>query len=191
MKDKLIALLKTLGLLKDEDVAKVTAELDKLDLDKKPEPPAPVDTSKITDPILKQLIEKLEGRNNSLEQMVKDLTTKLAAEAEAREKAINAQQAADKMAAEKKVTDAVEVAIKSGKYPEAKRAWLKERFEKDFEGFSDIVKESPVDKHFKAPAEPKHDKDGKPIIDVPVYKGPLSGADRTILGKITEMNDAN
>ena len=168
MKEKILALLKTLGLVKDEDVTKVTAELDKLELDK----PAPIDTSKIQDGEMKKLVEGFQSQLASFAEVNKQLTASLAAEKAARDAAVAAQQANQKTEQEKKVTTAVDAAIKEGKYPEAKRAFLTNLFTKDFEATTELVKDTPVDKHFKTNT-PALDKDGKPVNNGPKILGPL------------------
>jgi hypothetical protein len=183
MKEKILALLKTLGLVKDEDVTKVTAELDKLELDK----PAPIDTSKIQDGEMKKLVEGFQSQLASFAEVNKQLTAALAAEKTARDAAVAAQQTNLKIEKEKKVTEAVDAAIKAGKYPEAKRDFLKKMYEADFDSFAEIVKDTPVDKHFKPGTEPKLDKDGKPITTTePTLKGPLDTGS-SMLSKVNEF----
>lgn len=181
MKEKILALLKSLGIVKDEDVTKVTAELDKLELDK----PAPIDTSKIQDAEMKKMIEGFQSQLASFSEVNKQLTASLAAEKAARDAAVAAQQTNQKTEKEKKVTEAVDAAIKSGKYPEAKRDFLKKMFDADFDSFTEIVKDAPVDKHFK-PNTPVLDKDGKPVTTEPVLKGPLDTGS-SMLAKVNEF----
>lgn len=188
MKEKLIALLKQLGLLKDDNQETVLAELDKLDLEN---PPAPIDTSKISDPETKKMFEELNKQISALTAVNKNLTEKLGEETKARDAAIKAQQDQQKAEQDKKVNDAVDAAIKSGKFPEAKREHLKKLYTADFDSTAEMVKDAPVDKHFKPSAETKLDDKGNPIKETPKPVGPLAGADKTILAKINEMNNAN
>lgn len=169
MKEKILALLKALGVIKDEDLAKVTSELDKLEFDKSTN----IDTSKIQNEDLKKLIEGFQTQINSVMAVNKNLADALAAEKKARDEAIAAQTATQKTEAEKKITDAVEAAIKEGKYPEAKRDWLKGRFEKDFEGMTEIVKEAQVDKHFK-PADKTNTQDKSKQHDDTAPRNPFN-----------------
>lgn len=157
MKEKIIAALKALGLIKDEDVQKVTDELGKLELEKAPV----IDASKIPDAGMKQMIESIQTSIQLLTNDNKTLRDALAKETSAREAAIKAQ--SDATAAEKatKVKTAVDEAIKAGKYPEAKRDHLTKLFTNDFESAAEIVKDAPVDKHFK-PGEKPGEKPGKP-----------------------------
>lgn len=145
MKEKLLAALRALGLVKDDNQAQIVAELDKLELDK----PAVIDASKLQDAGLKELLGTIQSEISVLRQSNKNLADALAAEKTEREKAIKAQQDAAKLESDKKVKTAVDEAIKAGKYPEAKRDFLTKLFEKDFESAAEIVKDAPVDKHFK------------------------------------------
>jgi hypothetical protein len=145
MKEKLIAALKALGLIKDENQAQVIAELDKLDLEKAPV----IDASKVQDAGLKQLLESIQTEISILRTGNKSLADALAAEKTEREKAIKAQQDAAAADKAKKVSEAVDAAIKAGKFPEAKREHLTKLFTNDFDSAAEIVKDAPVDKHFK------------------------------------------
>jgi DNA-directed RNA polymerase beta subunit len=178
MKEKILALLKALGIMKDEDITKVTAELDKLEFDK----PAPVDTSNIKDAEMKKLIEGFQSQLTSFAEVNKQLTASLAAEKAARDAAVAAQQTNQKTEKEKKVTEAVDAAIKAGKYPEAKRDFLKKMFDADFDSFTEIVKDTQVDKHFK-PENKEGDKDNKGEV---VIKGPLDTGGG-LLSKVNEF----
>lgn len=146
MKEKILALLKTLGLVKDDNQAQVIAELEKLDLEKAPV----IDASKVQDAGLKQLLESIQTEISILRTGNKSLADALAAEKTEREKAIKAQQDAAAADKAKKVSEAVDAAIKAGKFPEAKREYLTKLFTSDFDSAAEIVKDAPVDKHFKA-----------------------------------------
>ncbi|MFA6470126.1 MAG: phage protease [Bacteroidota bacterium] len=151
MKKELLALLKKLNLIPADKENEITAEIDKLDLDKKPEPA--VDPAKISDPVLKQIADQ----NMSLSQQVKTLTDALAAERTARENGIKVQQDEAKKAADKKVSDLVAQAKKDGKIVAAKEKWLTDLAASNIALAEEWVKDAPVDKSFKA--EPA--KDGK------------------------------
>lgn len=153
MKEKLLAMLKALGLVKDDNQAQVEAELNKLELDK----PPVIDASKVQDAGLKQMLETIQTEITILRTSNKQLADALASEKTEREKGIQAQQAAAKTEQEKKVKESVDGAIKTGKYPEAKREFLTKLFTNDFESATEVVKDAPVDKHFKPEAIP-----GKP-----------------------------
>lgn len=147
MKDKLIALLKTLGILTDDKVESVSKELDKLDLDKKSDPV--IDPSKIADPALKQVIEALNNQVSILSNQNKTLLDTLNAERTEREKSVKLQQDQAKTEQEKKVTALVEQALKEGKISKAKEAWLKDLATTKFELAESWVKDAPVEKGFK------------------------------------------
>jgi len=147
MKDKLIALLKTLGVLTDDKVDSVSKELDKLDLDKKSDPI--IDPSKITDPAMKQVIEALSNQVSILGNQNKTLLDTLNAERSARENAVKLQQDQAKTDQEKKVGTLVEQALKEGKISKAKEAWLKDLATTKFELADSWVKDAPVEKGFK------------------------------------------
>ncbi|KAB2967520.1 phage protease [Zoogloea sp.] len=187
MKEKLIALLKSLGLLTDDKVEAVSKELDKLELEKKPD--APIDASKITDPALKAVIEGLQNQNASLSQQIKSLTDTLAAEQTDRAKAIKVQQDQAKKDRELKVTELVTRALKEGKIVKAKEEWLKKYAENDLTAAEEWVKEAPVDKNFK----PEPTKDNPPAGggDDKKAKGPLGNVNATILGKVMEQSSIN
>jgi hypothetical protein len=171
MKEKILALLKALGVVKDEDLAKVTTELDKLELEKPINPP--IDTSKIQNEDIKKLIEGFQAQINSVMAVNKNLADALAAEKKAREEAIAAQTATAKTEKDKKIADAVDAAIKEGKFPEAKREHLKKMFEADFDSFAEVVKDTPVNKHFQTSEKKKEGENNNNNNNEPIIKSAL------------------
>ncbi len=185
MKEKLLALLKTLGLLPDDKVEAVSKELDKLELEKKPD--TPIDASKITDPALKAVIEGMQSQNAVLGQQVKDLTSMLTAERNDREKAVKIQQDAEKKNKEQKVADLLAKALKEGKIVKAKEEWLKKFAEADVAAAEEWVKDAPVDKNFK-PDTGSQKKEGEQEKNEGDVRSPLSAVNPTLLSKIHEMS---
>lgn len=155
LRDQLLALLKSLGLLPDDKVDSVTKELDKLDLEKKTEPS--IDPSKITDPALKQVIEALNNQISIMGNQNKTLLDTLNAERTEREKAVKLQQDQAKSAHETKVTELVAKALKEGKIVKAKEGWLKQYATDHFAEAEAWVKDAPVVAGFKAEPEKKED----------------------------------
>lgn len=188
MKNKLIELLKSLGILTDDKIDAVSKELDKLDLDKNPS--GPIDASKITDPGLKAVIEGLQNQNTVLGQQIKTLTDTLTAERTEREKAVKLQQ--DQAAKDKqtKVTELVAKALKEGKIVKAKEEWLKKYAEADVTAAEEWVKEAPVDKNFK----PEPTKDGDPNAGGgggEKVKGPLGSVNQGILKNVLAQTSSS
>ncbi len=161
MKAQLIALLKKLNLIPADKENEIVAEIDKLDLDKKPD--AIIDPSKITDPALKAVIEGLENNNAILSQRIKSLTDALATEKTQRDNAIKVQQEEAKKATDAKVAALVAQALKDGKIVKAGEADFKTLAETNYTFAENWLKSAPVDKSFKP--EPKKDADGKTVID--------------------------
>lgn len=188
MKEKILALLKSLGIVKDEDVAKVTSELDKLQLDATP--PVPIDTSKIQNEDMKKLVDSFQSQLNSVMEVNKQLTASLAAEKAARDAAIAAQETNQKSEKEKKITAAVDAAIKEGKFPEAKRDHLKKLFESDFDSATEIVKDTPVNKLFK-PTKEKNENDNNNNNNNDVVIKSALDTGSSLLGKVREFANLN
>lgn len=143
---KIIDSLKKAGILAEDKVASVQTELEKIELPKTEQ--TKIDTSKITDENIKTLIEQFQSQNNILAQEVKSLSAALAAEKDAREKSIKAQDEVAKTEKEKKIKESVDKVIKEGKFPEAKREALTKQANLDLGAFEDFVKDIPVNKHF-------------------------------------------
>ncbi|MEW5799970.1 MAG: phage protease [Bacteroidota bacterium] len=158
MKEKLIALLKSLGILTDDKVDAVSKELEKLDLDKKPEPT--IDASKISDPAMKQVIEELQNQNLILSRQIKTLTDTLTAERTERERAIQLQRQQAEKEKTQKVSDLIARALKEGKIVKAKEEWLKKFADQDLDAATEWVNGAPVDKNFVP--EKKDDKKSDP-----------------------------
>jgi hypothetical protein len=163
MKDKLIALLKTLGILTDDKAESLSKELDKLGLDKNQDPV--IDSSKISDPALKQVIETLNNQVAILGNQNKTLLDTLNAERTEREKAVKLTQDQAKADSLKKVDALVEQALKDGKISKAKESWLKDLATTKYELAESWVKDAPVEKGFKP--EKKDDQGGAPAAAKP------------------------
>ncbi len=188
MKDKLLALLKSLGLIPDDKLESVSKELDKLELDKPA--PAPIDPSKITDPALKQIVEALNSQVTILGQQNKTLIDTLNAERTEREKAVKLQQDQATKDKTQKVADLVAKALKEGKIVKAKEEWLKKYAEADVTAAEEWVKDAPVDKNFK----PDPNKDGKNEGDEgggDKVKGPLGSVNQGILKNVLAQSSNN
>lgn len=192
MKDQFIALLKKVGLWNDAKADEITKALDEIKIETPtPAQPANIDTSKITDPVVKQMFDTLNGQLVIVTKQNKDLLDTLAQERQQRENAIKVQQDQAKKDLEKKVTDLVAGALKEGKIPKAKEDWLKKFAEKDIDGATEWVKEAPVDKHLAAEqnkdGKTKEGKKSEKKDDEPGIKSPLAGANSTILSKVQEF----
>lgn len=183
MREKILALLKTLGLVKDDNQAQVLAELDKLDLEKAPI----IDASKVPDAGMKAMLESIQTQIQILTNDNKTLRDALAGEKQAREAAIKAQNEANAAEQAKKVKTAVDDAIKAGKFPEAKRDFLTKLYEKDFDSATEIVKDAPVDKHFK-PGENNNNNNDKKNSEI---KSPLEVSSPLLdsVKKFANIND--
>ncbi|MFZ4620969.1 MAG: phage protease [Bacteroidota bacterium] len=183
MKDKLLALLKTLGILTDDKVQTLSAELDKLDLEKG-SGAQNIDPTKVTDPALRALIEGLQNNNAILTQQMKTLTDTMVAERTEREKAVKLQQDQAKTAHETKVTELVAKALKEGKITKAKEEWLKKYAGTDLAEAEAWVKDAPVAPGFK-PEQTKESSNKEGEGDKVL--SPLSGVNPSILSKVNEM----
>jgi len=149
MVNKFIELLKKLGILPADKEAELTKEIETLLASEK------VDTGKIEE-LLKgaggnvEVFKLLIEQNKSLTQAVKDLQTTLSAEASEREKIVKATQERAKADNEKKVADAVDEALKSGKITEAQKANYTNLFTANFDSTKAIVDGLPVSKQFES-----------------------------------------
>lgn len=189
MKEQLIALLKKLGIWVDAKADELTKALDELKIEPStPTQPANIDTTKVTDPVMRAMFDSLNNQIAALTQQNKTLIDTIAQEKQQRENAIKAQEAELKKQKEQKISDLVAQALKEGKIPKAKEAWLKNFAEKDLDAATEWVKEAPVDKHLAA----EQSKEGKPKekkndSDEPRVKSPLESANPTILSKVKEF----
>jgi phage I-like protein len=188
MKDKLLALLKALGILPDDKVQALSAELDKLDLEKKPEPT--IDSSKITDPAMKQMFEALNNQITVLGNQNKTLLDTINAERSEREKAVKLQQDQAKSDAEKKVTELVARAKKEGKIVQAKEEWLKKYAVADLAAAEEWVKDAPVQPGFKPEPEKKSSSETS-SEKTDRAKGPLGSVNQSILKNVLEQSSTN
>ncbi|NUN68831.1 MAG: hypothetical protein HUU02_03875 [Bacteroidetes bacterium] len=189
MKDKLLALLKSLGLIPDDKLESVSKELDKLELDKPA--PAPIDPSKITDPALKQIVEALNSQVTVLGQQNKTLLDTLTAERTEREKAVKLQQDQAKKDKDQKVADLVAKALKEGKIVKAKEEWLKKYAEADVTAAEEWVKDAPVDKNFKPEPNKGGKTEGGEGEGGEKVKGPLGSVNQGILKNVLAQSSNN
>jgi len=177
VKEKLIALLKALGLWNDEKAKELDSKLSEIIED--PKPPV-VDTSKLA-PELKGVMDAMQGQVAALTEQNKALMATLTKEREDREKIISTQQAQVKAEQEKKVKEAVDNAIKQGLFPEAKREAMSKLAGADFAAYEILIKDMKPDPHFKA-----DDKNNQQKKDEPVIKSPLDTGS-PILAKVKEF----
>lgn len=143
-------MLKALNLWKEEDASKITAELDKLDT-----PAPPIDTSKITDSTVKQLVDQLQQAVTLLTNQNKQLIESLSKEKEMRDNAYKIQQDQMKADKEKKVKDAVQKLLDEGKISsdDEKALWTK-AFENDLDIATKQAAVIPVKPGFKPAKKP-------------------------------------
>jgi hypothetical protein len=130
---------------------------------------------------MKQVLESLQSQINAMNQQNKTLLDTLTAERTDREKAVKTQQDQMKADREAKVKAAVDKAIKEGKYPEAKRESLLKSANADLESFEDMVKDLPVNKHFKTEEKTEENKGAAGEVKL---KSPIENANATILSKV-------
>lgn len=195
MKEQMIALLKKLGIWNDAKADEITKALDEIKIEPSTAAqPANIDTSKVTDPVMKQMFESLNNQITVLTQQNKTLLDTIGQEKTQREAAIQAQQAELKKQKDQKVAELVAKALKEGKIPKAKEGWLKNFAERDLDGATEWEKDAPVDKHLAAEQGKSSDgknKDGKKKEgekkDDDGVKSPLSGANPGILSKVHEF----
>jgi hypothetical protein len=184
MKDwlkKIVEALRALKVVPEDKMPEVDTALSGLKLEEQAQN---IDPSKINDPAMKQVVEGLQGQLNAMTQQYKAVMDALTAERTDREKAVKTQQDQIKADREAKVKAAVDKAIKEGKYPEAKRESLMKSANADLESFEEMVKDLPVDKHFKAEDKGQGDKGAAGEVKI---KSPIENANASILSKVKEF----
>jgi len=188
MQEKILAILKSLGLIpadKEDAVKTALAEI-------KPEPTPPViDASKLTDPQLKTLIETLNATVAANAQDLKTMTALFAQEKSAREAAINAAKSAD---AEQKKANAEKLigeALKSGKIAEADKQKYIDKAIADLDGTKGDIERFATIPGFRPAADASGDKGEGSGQQTSKIRGPLSSADTTILGAMAKMENSS
>lgn len=185
MQEKILAILKSLGLIpadKEEAVKTALAEI-------KLEPTAPViDASKLTDPQLKTLIETLNSTVAANAQDLKTMTALFAQEKAQREASIKAQQDADAATKKANAEKLIGEALKNGKIAEADKQKYIDKAIADYDGTKGDIERFATIPGFK-PAPGASEKN-EPPKNVSTLRGPLSSADPTILAAINKMEAA-
>jgi hypothetical protein len=177
MKEKLIAILKSLGLYTDDKKVEIDKALEAIEEPK----PAPKIASTPTDESI-----ELKTMVDSLKEQNKQLFTAIAEEKKAREasqKAVADQMKADK---DKKITDALVKAEADGKISKAQTDGWKKILELDYETGSAQLTALPVNPAFKKADDKKaDDKKGDPPSNKNL--GLASSAEPKILDSIMKM----
>lgn len=150
MKEKLIELLKKLGIDITGKETELKTELDKLAKDGDGNIDlAKLDLTKLSGGGNDDLVKAVLEQNKILTQSVKDLKDTLAKEISDRENAIKAQQEQAKKDQEKKINDAIEKAKKEKRIVEADVEKWKDRLTKDFDEWNTELEAKPVPKEFQ------------------------------------------
>ncbi len=163
MKEKILALLKSLNLVPADKEAAVAAEIEKMNI----ETVAPkVDASKVSDPEMKKFLEDLAGQNTVLAQQIKDLTSALAAEKKQREDSIKIAQEQAAAARKADIDKVIADAKKEGRIVEADEPEVRKQYGENLDALKFFVSKLPVNKHAVPPAQSGNDQnrnaDGTP-----------------------------
>jgi len=184
MLEKLIAKLKEIGLITADKEDAVKTAL----ADFKLEPTAPViDASKLTDPQLKQLIDNFNSQTLMLTESNKTLEKLLAAEKTAREGAINAAKSADEAQKKANAEKLIGEALKNGKIAEADKQKYIDKAIADHDGTKGDIERFATIPGFKPAPDASGDKNKGGDQQASKIRGPLSGADPTIMGAMAKM----
>lgn len=184
MLDKIIELLKKMGVLADDKVDEVKNSLGEIVKDE-PGPPTPPPTSPPTlptnvSPELKAFFENMSNQINALTAQNKSLMASLDKERSDRESMIKIQNDQAKAEKERKISDAVDDAIKKGYYPESKRETIKKIATNDLEAFQEMLKDMKPDPRFIKPEKKTPETEH-------VIKTPLDTGNAGILAKVKEF----
>jgi len=185
MLDKLIALLKTLGV----DVEAKKGEIEKAAKELEPPKPPPVKKDGETNPEIEQLRSDLAAATEQIKSLVSLVGTEKT-EREKAQKTIADQMKADR---EKKVTDLIAKHEKAGQIPPAMKDHWKKLLEADYDATAKVIEGLPVDPAAKKAAEStqkKDDKSGDDKSATPIAKGLEGFGNRSILKGIQELSQA-
>lgn len=172
--DQLKTALAELETASTAEVTALKAEIENL---KKQNPPPPNPEDRTKD-------NEIAALKNDIAGLTK-LLTELQTQGKTQAEAAKAKMEADR---QKKIADLKAKGIAEGRITEA--TWeskFKALAEKDAEGFESLLPSLAIDPHFKPSPKDKNSKEQN-TNDLSL-KGPFAAADKTIAGKIAEMNN--